>query len=165
MSMENLKKIAHIIKTHGLKGEMKIYLLTDNIDQRFKKGSKVYIDNVEYTVNKISDICDNQARLLLKEITDINQLEPLVKKDIYAKKLEDKNLIYLDDIIGFEVYDTSNNKISTVIDYQKIGAQNYFILEDNKLIPIIEKVFYLLIDEENKKIYLTEQGVDCFYNA
>jgi 16S rRNA processing protein RimM len=163
--MENLKKIAHIIKTHGLKGEMKIFLLTENINQRFKKGSKVYIDSVEYTVNKISDISSNQAKLSLKEITDINQLEPLVKKDIYAPKLEDELIVYLDEIIGFELIDTSNNVISTVIDYQKIGAMNYFVCNDNKLIPIIEKVFYSLIDVENKKIYLTEQGVDCFYNA
>ncbi len=163
--MENLKKIGYVIKPHGLKGEMKIFITTDNIDQRFKKGAKVYINDNEYTVSKLSNINSNQGNLLLKEFNDINQLEPILKKDIYALKLEDDSIVYLEDIIGFDLVDTSNNVISKVIDFQKIGNSNYFVCENNKLIPIIEKIFYSLISTQEKKIYLTEQGVDCFYNA
>ena len=37
-------KVATIINTHGLKGECKLYLFTDDVQDRFKKGRKLYID-------------------------------------------------------------------------------------------------------------------------
>ena len=41
-------KVATIINTHGLKGECKLYLFTDDVQDRFKKGRKLYIDENNY---------------------------------------------------------------------------------------------------------------------
>lgn len=162
--MKEIKKIAHIIKTHGLSGELTIFLLTDHIDLRFKKGAKIIIDNQEYKVKRLSDIKDNKANLLLDGYNHISQVENLVKKDIYADKLNDESIVYLDDLIGFDVVLPSLEVVGKVESYQNFGVNKYIIV-NSKYIPLIEKVFYSLIDVEAKKIYLTKQGEDCYYNA
>ena len=85
-------------------------------------------------------------------------------KDIYADKLNDESIVYLDDLIGFDVVLTSLEVVGKVESYQNFGVNKYIIV-NSKYIPLIEKVFYSLIDVEAKKIYLTKQGEDCYYNA
>ena len=36
-------KIAKIINTHGIRGDLKLKLLTDFVDDRFSKGHRVFI--------------------------------------------------------------------------------------------------------------------------
>lgn len=162
--MSNLIKIAHINKTHGLKGEITIFLLTENIDERFSKGKKVFIDDKEFTVKNLSFFKDNFYQLTLKEITSIEEAEKYVKKDICANKLTSSDIIYLDDIINFDVISPTDEKIGKIDDYTIINKTNYIIV-NKKYIPLIKDVFYSKIDDSKKSIYLTEQGLDCYYNA
>ena len=47
--MKEFLSVGQIINTHGLKGELKVYPLTDDM-KRFKKLKKVYIDGIERNV-------------------------------------------------------------------------------------------------------------------
>ena len=85
-------RIAKIVNTHGLKGELKIYLTTSNPEMRFAKNSIVYIGenpnsilltakvlNYKYKSNSI-------AFVTLSGYEDINKVEQYVNTNMYADK-------------------------------------------------------------------------------
>ncbi|MFT8948935.1 MAG: ribosome maturation factor RimM, partial [Liquorilactobacillus hordei] len=39
----NFYEVGQIINTHGIRGEVKIKIITDFADQRFKKGKTLYL--------------------------------------------------------------------------------------------------------------------------
>lgn len=103
-------RIAKIVNTHGLKGELKIYLTTSNPEMRFAKNSIVYIGenpnsilltakvlNYKYKSNSI-------AFVTLSGYEDINKVEQYVNTNMYADKLElEDGSYYIDDLIGFKL--------------------------------------------------------------
>ncbi len=162
------KKIAYVQEAYALKGQVKIILLSDNISYRFASNQVCYyLENNQYlplTIEQISHIKDNKAILKFKEFNDINQIEFLLKRDLYATKIEDDSIVYLDDLINFKVVDEQKNELGLVSDYQIIANKNYLVV-NKKLIPLIKDIFYSRIDTENKTIYLTSLGVEVYYNA
>ena len=75
------------LKTHGLKGEVKVYLTTTEVEKRFKRGSVLYIllDDSSYkkvTVNTFKYIEGNLAFVTFKEFKDINEIEHYLKKEV-----------------------------------------------------------------------------------
>jgi len=162
--MNDLVKVARIIKTHGLKGEMIIYPLTNNIETRFKINNPLIIKEKDYTIAKFSYYKEGKYILQFKELADINLIEPLLKEYIYSHKIKDENIIYINELVGFNLLDLDKKILGKVESIEKIGP-TYYLLCNKKYIPLLPSVFYSLIDEENKNIYLTDKGVDCYYNA
>ncbi len=155
-------QIGKIVNTHGIKGELKIYPLTDNI-YRFdhlktaflgEEKIKVEIQNVKYH--------KNFAILKFKEFNDINEVLHFKEEFIYVDMdgrvdLPEKHY-FIFDIIGCKVYDTSNILIGTVIEVIQSAGNDVYVVKDMRdqkeyLIPAV-KEFFVLIDVANKKIII-----------
>ena len=158
----NYVQIGKIINTHGIKGELKIYPLTDNV-YRFDHLKTAFLGEKKIEV-KIQNVKYHKEFVILKfkQFNDINEVLKFKEKFIYVDidgmvdLPEDHYFIF--DIIGCEVYDTSNTLIGTVVEViQSVGNDVYVVKDiDNQkeyLIPAI-KEFFTLIDIASKKIII-----------
>ncbi len=146
---ENFLKVGQIINTHGVRGEMKVYPLTD-YKERFEEleyvyledsiaHKKIYIDNVKYK--------NNIVILKVKGIESLNDAEKLKTKYIFIDRADSRKLpedtFLVADLIGLKVYTEQNELIGTINDViQSAGNDIYEIIDYNNpskkiLIPAV----------------------------
>ena len=155
--MKEFLAVGQIINTHGIKGEVKVYPLTDDT-RRFRKLDTVYIDGIERKVSW----CKLQPDKIILKIEGIETPEDAYKfRDKYieikrdnAVKLEDDRY-FVADIIGSKVIDENDNEIGNVFDVIVTGSNDvYWVKEDGKedvLVPALKSVI-VKMDMENKLI-------------
>ncbi len=155
-------KVGRIINTHGIRGELKVLPLTDNLD-RFDDLKIVYIGNNKEKV-EIEQVKYHKglAIIKLKEFDNINQVLKF-KDDFLYIDVEDKvelpeDHYFIFDIVDCNVYDTKGRKIGVVTDVLQYTSNDVYVVKDmekNKeyLIPAV-KEFVVDIDVENKKIII-----------
>ncbi|MBB6631197.1 ribosome maturation factor RimM [Clostridium algidicarnis] len=155
--MEDYLSVGQISKPHGIKGEVKVIPLTDDI-KRFRKLKKVYIDGNE----KVIVWCKMQVdRVILKieGIDTIEGAESLRNKYIQVKREEavrlPKDSYFIADLLSCTVYDTSENKIGKVYDVIKTGSNDVYWIKHEKeiLIPALKDIV-LDVDIDSHKIII-----------
>lgn len=152
-------KIAQIINTHGIKGELKLRSLSDFIDERFEKGHHVF---VRYQHQDIEMIVKSHRRhkgfelVSFENNLDINLVEKYKGSFIYDYKdneLLDEDEYFVSDLIGCDVYD-HDLLIGQVSDVQLLPHHDILIVkgkEKEYKIPYVN-AFVLNEDIENKRI-------------
>lgn len=150
--------IGKIISTHGIKGEVKLYPLTDDI-RRFDTLVLAYIGEEKLKVN-VSGVKYNKNVPIIRfdEFNNINQV--LQFKDEYLY-VDDENLVELDedeyfifDLVDCTVEDMKGNYIGILKDIINNPSNDVYVIHDgNKeyLIPAI-KEFVKEIDIDNKLV-------------
>ena len=154
--------VGKIINTHGIKGEMKIYPLTDDIE-RFSDFKKVYIGDSKIEVNLKSVRYHKDFPIVrFNGIDDINQILHYIDQYIY---IDDKDRIILPedsyfiyDLIGCEVFDIDKKKIGYIDDVLQNLSNDVYVVKDkskNKeyLIPAVNE-FIKDVDIDNKRILI-----------
>lgn len=137
-------KIGKIINTFGIKGELKVESLTDFVDERFLKGSNVYIgeDKIPFVMNNHRN---HKGFLLIsfKDNDDINLVEKYKNMYIYKSKDDIKPLkdgeYYFSDLKDLNVY-IDNECIGKVLRVEEGISSNYLrviVGKDEKLIPFL----------------------------
>ncbi len=146
--------VGKYVKTHGIKGEIKVrsnFLYKDRI---FRAGKKIFIKDQEFT---IKDYRKHQEydMLTFEGINDINQILSLKGNFLYANR-EDLGLKqeeYLDsDLIGLDLYQ-NNIFVGKVRDIAFITKNKKLLVINSHYVPfeLIKKV-----DLKNKRIDIEE---------
>ena len=157
--MEKYFRVGVIANTHGIRGEVKVYPTTDDIN-RFKKLKKCILDTgkeyIELNVESVK-FFKNMVILKFKEYNNINDIECYKGKDILvsrdnAVKLE-KGEYYIADILGAKVILEDGSEFGVLEDVMQTGANDVYVVKtlDNKevLLPKIDECVKKL-DIENK---------------
>lgn len=157
--MEKYFRVGVIANTHGIRGEVKVYPTTDDIN-RFKKLKKCILDTgKEYIDLNVESVkfFKNMVILKFKEYNNINDIECYKGKDILvsrdnAVKLE-KGEYYIADILGAKVILEEGSEFGVLEDVMQTGANDVYVVKtlDNKevLLPKIDECVKKL-DIENK---------------
>ena len=157
--MEKYFRVGVIANTHGIRGEVKVYPTTDDIN-RFKKLKKCILDTgKEYIDLNVESVkfFKNMVILKFKEYNNINDGECYKGKDILvsrdnAVKLE-KGEYYIADILGAKVILEDGSEFGVLEDVMQTGANDVYVVKtlDNKevLLPKIDECVKKL-DIENK---------------
>ena len=157
--MEKYFRVGVIANTHGIRGEVKVYPTTDDIN-RFKKLKKCILDTgKEYIDLNVESVkfFKNMVILKFKEYNNINDIECYKGKDILvsrdnAVKLE-KGEYYIADILGAKVILEDGSEFGVLEDVMQTGANDVYVDKtlDNKevLLPKIDECVKKL-DIENK---------------
>ena len=153
--------IGKIVNIHGIKGEIKIYPYTDDIEN-LSKLKEIYLDEKlekKYII-KSSKIQKNMLILKLDSIDSVEEAEKLRNMNLYIPKLEvkEEDTYYIEDLISLEVIDIKNNVSIGKITYVFNNGANdvYEILtNDGKKVyfPAIKQVVKQ-VDIKNNKIYV-----------
>ena len=155
--------IGQIVNVHGIKGEVKIYPYTDDVDSLAKKLKKVYLD--EAMTKSYKSTCRIQNGMLLvklSEIDTVEKAESLRKKYVYISEDDldelDEDNYYVKDLLGSDIIDITTNESIGKLDYVfNTGANDVYEItkSDNTKIylPAIKQVIKK-VDIKSKKIYV-----------
>lgn len=159
--MEDLLQVGAITSTHGIRGEVKVFPTTDDVN-RFKKLKEVVLDTgTEQITLQIQGVKFFKQFVILKfkGIDNINDIEKYKRCPLYvtrenAVKLE-KDEYFIADILGSAVEDEDGKYLGTLKDVIVTGANDVYVVEneDGKemLFPAIKECV-LNVDVEQRKI-------------
>lgn len=155
-----LLECAKIVTTHGIKGEVKIKIITDDLE-RFSNGTILYVGNNKENVKEIKvdgfRPIKDMGLLSFNGITNINDCLEYVGKSIYVDTdMYENDDIYYDDLIDCKVFD-GDIYIGIVSDVMEVpqGAILCIKRDNNKdaLVPFVDE-FIKLIDIQKKEIII-----------
>ena len=159
--MEEYLEIGQIVNTSGLKGEVKVKPLTDDIT-RFDDLEKIYVQKANQLIEfKIQNVkySKNMPILKLEGIDTIEEAEKY--RNFYIKinredaiKL-DENSYFIVDIIGCDVYTEENMLLGKVTEVFQTGSNDVYAVKNTEgkeiFLPAISDVIKN-VDIPNKKI-------------
>lgn len=155
-------KVARMLSSFGLKGEIKIYITSTNINLRFKKNNFLYIDDDlknKIKIEKFTYKKDNIGIIKFDSINTKDEADKIVKHDLLVEKdnsLLPKDQYFYCDLIGLNCYDENNNQIGVIDSILETTLPiNLNIKNKNKIINIPFNDFFIKeIDLESKKIII-----------
>lgn len=159
--------VAIIGKSHGLKGELKLYPFT-NLPEIIESLDEVFLYNEnkkQILVAKILNLrlADGYYIVKLKGVDSVNDAKKFVGTKVYIKKEELPELseweYYFFEIVGSSVFDEKGKFLGVVDEVIQTGSNDVLVInkgkENEQLIPIIYD-YILSIDKKNKKIVVKQ---------
>ena len=146
--MNDLLQVGVITSPHGLKGEVKVFPMTDDV-QQFKKFKKVILDTgKEQLALEIGGVkfFKNLVILKFKGIDDINDVEQYRQKSLLIKREQStplkENEYFIADLIGLQVFTEDGKEFGVLNDVMQTGANDVYIIDTKEhgeiLIPAIK---------------------------
>ncbi len=159
--MEDYLRVGVISSTHGIKGEVKVFPTTDDME-RFKQLKQVFLDTKkEYKELEIAGVnfFKQWAILKFKGIDNINDIEKykgcdlLVTRENAVKLQEDE--FFICDILDSVVVTEEGEELGVLTDVLSTGANDVYVVTTKEkkeiLLPSIKECI-IDVDVENKKI-------------
>lgn len=147
--MEELLQVGAIANTHGVRGEVKVFPMTDE-KERFKKLKQVILDTgkeqIELSITQVK-FFKNLVILKFKGFDDINEVEPWKGRPLYvtrenAVKCEEDEY-FIADLIGLSVSDEHGQALGTLTDVLTTGANDVYVITkasgEELLLPAIKQ--------------------------
>ena len=158
--------VGKIVNTHGVRGEVRVVSKTDFPEERYKKGSVLYIfkqgQSEPLKVTVASHRQHKQFDLLtFEEINSLNEAEHLKESILKVEKEHlgslDEGEFYFHQIIGCEVYDEEDKLIGQIKEILTPGANDVWVVgrkgKKDALIPYIPSVVKK-IDISSKTVHI-----------
>ncbi len=155
-------KIATIVNTHGLNGNLKVKSFTDFKDERYKKGNTLFIffknKYIPVTVSSFRTVKTLET-IIFNEFSDINEVEKYKGSDLFISSdlihdLEEDEF-YFEELIGMQVY--NDKLIGECIDVREVPQGEMLVIKreglKDALIPF-NKQFVKEVHKEENKIFL-----------
>ena len=154
--------VGQIVRTIGLKGEVKVYPSTHFRDSRFSKGNHLFI--LDSSNNIIRDLtikshrkngdCDN---LIFNEISSIEEAETIIHQ--YLNVVKDDSFLkegeyFYSDLTKMGAYFDNGSyigKVTKVEEYNSYATLRVKTNDKDVLIPFV-KAFIINVDKANNKI-------------
>lgn len=169
--MEDLLQVGIISSTHGVRGEVKVFPTTDDVN-RFNKLKEIILDTgKEHITLEIQGVkfFKKFAILKFKDIDSINDIEKYKGKSLFvtrqnAIKLK-KDEYFITDLIGLKVVDEEDKALGTLKDVLETGANDVYIIEMQNgrelLLPAIKQcVLQVDMDSRIMKVHILEGLMD-----
>lgn len=159
--MDNFLRVGVITTTHGIRGEVKVFPTTDDIN-RFEYLEQVYLDTGKEHLPLIIERVKYFKKLVIlkfKDINDINDIEKYKGKDLLIQREDaiqlEEDEYFIFDLINSDIYTEDGEKLGILTEVLSSTANDVYVVktQDNKelLIPSIKECI-LDVDTTNKKI-------------
>lgn len=146
--------VGQIIKAFGIKGEVKVKPLTDDVT-RFKKLRLVYIGETPYKIISCR-IAEGYVYLSFIGVSDRNTSETLVGKMLEIDRINavelEEGRYFIADMLSCKVILSDGNYVGTITDVAQYGAADVITIKDADKVcrfPFIKKL-NSSFDIENK---------------
>ncbi|MEK6583762.1 MAG: ribosome maturation factor RimM [Nitrospirota bacterium] len=165
----NYVAIGYIVKTYGLKGDVKISRLSDNPD-RFANLKEIFIitkdgARQESCINKVMWVKGGLI-ISLASYTTVSDAEGLVGSYIAVPENEvpslGKDTYYHYEIIGMDVFTTDGRCLGKIDDIISTGSNDVYVVKDDNheyLIPAIRDVVKDVNIKCNRMVILPMEGL------
>ena len=157
---EKLIPVGKIIKSHGIKGELKVSIYNKN-SETLVNGLIVWFnfDNKfkNYQIKYVRGLIKNTI-VKLNQIENIDQIGFLISKEVFVSRNDfpavSGNNYYLSDLIGMKILDKNERSLGIVIDVLNLPAHDVILIEykgKEVMIPNVDD-FIKLFDFKNNII-------------
>ena len=147
--MEDMLQVGVITQTHGVRGEVKVFPTTDDVN-RFKKLKQVILDTGKETMPlEIQSVKFFKHFVILKfkGIDNINDIEKYKRCSLYVTREHavplEEDEYFIADMIGMEVCTEDGNIFGTLKDVIETGANDVYVIENAEhgevLVPAIKE--------------------------
>ncbi|MBC5664786.1 16S rRNA processing protein RimM [Dorea sp. NSJ-36] len=147
--MEDMLQVGVITQTHGVRGEVKVFPTTDDVN-RFKKLKQVILDIGKETMSlEIQSVKFFKQFVILKfkGIDNINDIEKYKRCSLYVTREHavplEEDEYFIADMIGMEVCTEDGNIFGTLKDVIETGANDVYVIESAEhgevLVPAIKE--------------------------
>ncbi|NLY48831.1 MAG: ribosome maturation factor RimM [Clostridiales bacterium] len=159
--MDDFIRVGVITSTHGIKGEVKVYPTTDDIN-RFEHLKQVYLDlGREYKPLNIEHVKYYKQLVILKfeGMDNINDIEKYKGRDLLITRDQaiglKENEYFIFDLIDSEVYTEEGLKLGIVSEVITTAANDVLVVKASNdkeiLLPFINDCV-LDVDTADKRI-------------
>ena len=162
MNKDKLIPVGSLVKHHGLRGELKVFLYNED-SKTLVKGLPIWIENDDnFTSYNLENVRGSKNNLIIKfeEINSREKSQFLLKKEIYVSRNDFPDLdegFYLNDIIGFKIMGEDNQNYGYLKDILVLTGNEILVVDyDGKeiLVPNVEN-FVKLFDFDEKIIIVS----------
>ncbi len=168
---ESLIAIGRVVKAHGLRGQLKVIPLTDNIE-RYKALRSVILEFPErearYEVEKVK-IQDAFVILKIAGVDNRTQAEEFHGAWVSVEKKDmsplDEDRFYVFDLLGVEAYDVEGKKIGVVVRVEDYPANAVLVVESDTeeiWIPALKNVVTALDLNEKRMTVRIPEGLPTY---
>lgn len=133
--MEDFFRVGVISSTHGVRGEVKVFPTTDDV-QRFKKLKEVLLDTgKEKLPLEIQGVkfFKQFAILKFKGYDNINDIEKYKGRELWVTRENavplEENEYYIADLIGLTVISDEDEELGTLTDVLQTGANDVYVVK------------------------------------
>lgn len=159
--MRDFLRVGQITNTHGVRGEVKVLPLTDDM-RRFDDLDYVYINRKEVKIENVKYLKD-KVILKLEGIDSMNDAEKLKPTYLEIKREQaitlPKDTYFIIDLLECKVLDTDNFEYGVIKEVIKTPNNDVYWVKGKKeiLVPVLKDIV-LDIDVENRKILIKPSG-------
>lgn len=157
--MEEYLIIGSVTAPFGVRGEVKIFPLTDDVN-RFKKLKEVYLDTGKEKVLLHPESVKFSKQFVIvkfREFQNMNEVEGLRNKNLLVDRAHavplKKDEYFITDLIGIDVIREDGSKLGILKDVLGTGANDVYIVEKEDhseiLLPAIRECI-LDVDTKNR---------------
>ncbi len=151
MTKDDCYQVGHITKTHGVRGEMVLFLDVDDASA-YDELDSVLLDIrgelVPYFIESMALVKDSRAIIALEDVDTIEQAERLIGSAAWLplenlEPITDETRFYFHEIIGFRVVDAVDGELGLVDTVYTMATQDLIsMIHDEKevLIPINSEI-------------------------
>ncbi len=169
--MEDLYQVGAITQTHGIRGEVKVFPMTDDIS-RFKNMKDLILDAGKEQIKLEVTSARAQKNLVIlkfKGYDDINQVEKYKGCGLYVTRENrvkcEKDEYFIADLMDVKVVDEADRILGTIADVLTTGANDVYVVKDETgkeiLLPAIKECI-LNVDLKNNimKVHIMDGLLD-----
>ncbi len=140
--------VGKILSAHGIRGEVKVKLLSDN-PRRFRRGSSLFIEkkNAYFKVSSVRAAKDDLLIVKFAGIDDRSQAELLKASFLQVEEASDPpadDVFYHYQLIGMEVFEEDGSFLGTIREIIASGSNDvYRVVDENGdglLLPALKQV-------------------------
>lgn len=159
--MEELYQVGAITQTHGIKGEVKVFPMTDDVN-RFKNMKELILDTgKEKLMLEVTSARFQKDRVIckFKGYDNINDVERYKGCGLFVTRENrikcERDEYFIADLIGMEVFDEDGGALGTIEDVLVTGANDVYVIKSEKykeiLLPAIKQCV-LEVDMESRRM-------------
>ena len=159
--MEDLYQVGAITQTHGIKGEVKVFPMTDDVS-RFKNMKGLILDTGKERITLEVTSARPQKNLVIlkfKEYDNINDVERFKGCGLYVTKENrvkcQKDEYFIADLLDMTVFEENGSTLGSLVDVMQTGANDVYVIRTMQgqelLLPAIKECI-LSVDVEHSKM-------------
>ncbi len=166
--MKNYLTVGYVTKPHGVRGQIKVEPLTDDVT-RFKNMKHVFTEEAgNYIKHRITSrsIAPLYVLLKLEGVDTVEDAEKFRSKYLWIPRSEGRKLeegeFYWADIIGCDaVFSDNGKKFGVITEIIETKNNDVYVVKAKKedvLIPALKQ--YVKLDVDNGTVFINREGLE-----
>lgn len=162
MTKDDCYQVGHITKTHGVSGELVLFLDVDDAAEYADLESvllEVRGELIPYFIESMAIVKGSRAIIAFEDVDTIEQAERLINCGAYLplenlEPITDETRFYFHEIVGYQIVDANDGELGIVRGVYAMNAQDLIAMDyqDKEVLIPINSDIVRTVDRANQKL-------------